>query len=210
MFPRGRGAGAYRGETTRPAAHHRRGIHLRGWPQAGGAGNRSCKLWRAQPVGEPVSPRYRQRPLHARAGRSGELARWLLDHLAAAFGQGTAAAARRRPLAARTLLRPGVDRRGTADRRLRYAAPGISRDAGPGTRSAVRRRRRRAHASAQPPCFAGRADGDPLENTIERGGLCLVSQRGTVFAAIAAFTATLSGAPDGADAHHRRTLYVRA
>jgi len=62
----------------------------------------------------------------------------------------------------------------------------------------------------KPPCFAGRDDGDSLENAIERGGLMPCFPNGERLSAghCRAYSSSIRAAADGADAHHRRTLYV--
>ena len=74
----------------------------------------------------------------------------------------------------------------------------------------LRRRRRRAHASTQPPRLARRADGDSLEYPAQRAGLASVSEWRALFAALAAFAGALSRPAARANARHRRALHLQA
>ena len=209
MLARRGGACARGGQAIRAAADHRRGIHLCGRPQIGGAGDGPGRLRRAFPADQPVPPRGGEGRLCVRARRSRGFARRLPAHLAAADRPRDVAAARGRALAARALRRAPVDRGGTAGR-LRCAPFATPGGAGPGSRRAASGCGRRAHASAQPPGIAGRADRDPPEHAPERSRVRLVSQRRTLLAARTAPPGALSGAFAGRNARDCRALHVHA
>src|SRR6202522_3162434 len=131
----------------------------------------------------------------------------MFDHLVAARGQsGTAASRTRWPLAARTLRRQLMDRRGTHHRRPRCAAFGIAANPGPNAATALRGGGRCAYAPAQPPRLAGCADGDSLKSALACRRIRLVSQWRALLAPPAASVRTEPRTAVGANVGDRRAM----
>ena len=177
------------------------------------SGHRSRELWGHEPLDQQSPPRHPQGPLRAQRARisrmrcRGCLIIWLprIDKAVPA----TAGAGR--PLAARALRGTPVDRRGTPDRRLRCAAPGIARSAGHNAASCPGGRGRCAHASPQPPRPAGCADGDSSRTCrCNAAGYALYPNGERCLRSLQRLRELYPARAAGANTGDRRALHVQA